>query len=184
MPPQLQTPRTLLRLATANDADRVLAYWRANGHRYSPAIPQHLLTDTAEWVTRGEAAEEAFTAGTALKLYVFEHDERAVIGTVAFTDIQRAWWHRCALGYGVAGTHEGRGVMFEAVQAAIRFVFDELDLRRIDANHDVANVRSGALLARLGFEREGVSRQHMWIDGAFRDHVRTSLLNPSWRPTD
>lgn len=174
----------MLRMATGDDAERALAYWRSNGHRYSPAIPKHLLENAQVWVARAEAVQQAFAAGTAVQLYVFERDERTIIGTVSFSDIKRQWWHRCSLGYGVAGTHEGRGVMFEAVQAAIAFMFDTLNIRRIEAGYHVENSRSGALLERLGFVREGLSRQHIRIDGVFQDHVRTSLLNPAWRPVD
>ena len=44
------------------------------------------------------------------------------------------------------------------------------------------NTRSGRLLARLGFVREGYSRRYLFINGAWRDHVLTSLTNPTEIP--
>jgi ribosomal-protein-alanine N-acetyltransferase len=46
------------------------------------------------------------------------------------------------------------------------------------ANYRPENERSGRLLQRLGFAREGYARDYLFIDGAWRDHVLTSLTTP------
>jgi ribosomal-protein-alanine N-acetyltransferase len=68
--------------------------------------------------------------------------------------------------------------MFEALQASIAYMFHEQDLHRIMANHVPENVRSAALLQRLGFEREGYAREYLKINGIWRDHVLTALVKP------
>ena len=45
------------------------------------------------------------------------------------------------------------------------------------ANYQPANVWSEALLQRLGFEREGLARRYLKINGHWADHVLTSLIN-------
>lgn len=47
------------------------------------------------------------------------------------------------------------------------------------ANYVPTNERSGRLLRRLGFTVEGYARDYLFIDGAWRDHVLTSLTNPA-----
>ena len=42
----------------------------------------------------------------------------------------------------------------------------------------VALERSGRLLERLGFEREGYARRYLCIAGAWEDHVLTALVRP------
>lgn len=49
---------------------------------------------------------------------------------------------------------------------------------RIQASYIPDNVRSGRLLQRLGFQREGLAPRYLFIDGAWRDHVITALINP------
>lgn len=51
----------------------------------------------------------------------------------------------------------------------------ESQLRGMQQPH---NQRSGQLLARLGFEREGLARAYLHINGAWADHVLTSLIPP------
>ncbi len=62
--------------------------------------------------------------------------------------------------------------------ATIDYAFRELRLHRIMANYRPENGRSGRLLERLGFVREGYARDYLFIDGAWRDHVLTSKTNP------
>lgn len=56
------------------------------------------------------------------------------------------------------------------------------------ANYLPENARSAALLegldfVREGYAREGYAKDHLFIGGAWRDHVLTALANPlSGRP--
>jgi len=67
--------------------------------------------------------------------------------------------------------------MREALTSAITYIFDEIRLHRIMANFRPENVRSERLLKRLGFEREGLARSYLRINGVWADHVLTSLIN-------
>ena len=50
------------------------------------------------------------------------------------------------------------------------------------ANYMPDNLRSAALLKRLGFEVEGLAKNYLYINGQWRDHVLTSLTNADWNP--
>ncbi|RQM45250.1 GNAT family N-acetyltransferase, partial [Aeromonas caviae] len=57
--------------------------------------------------------------------------------------------------------------------------FRERGLHRIMASYMPANLRSGALLERLGFEQAGYARDYLMINGRWEDHVLTALINPA-----
>ncbi|GJA95297.1 hypothetical protein KAM358_31290 [Aeromonas caviae] len=69
--------------------------------------------------------------------------------------------------------------MQEVVAAGIDHLFRERGLHRIMASYMPANLRSGALLERLGFEQEGYARDYLMINGRWEDHVLTALINPA-----
>ena len=73
--------------------------------------------------------------------------------------------------------------MFEALQPLIRYMQRQERMHRIMANYMPHNHRSGKLLERLGFEREGYAKDYLLIDGQWRDHVLTALTNKEWTPT-
>jgi ribosomal-protein-alanine N-acetyltransferase len=59
-----------------------------------------------------------------------------------------------------------------------------VNLHRVQAAFRPENLRSGRVLERLGFRSEGVAPDYLYIDGAWRDHVVTSLRNPEFVPPD
>jgi len=70
--------------------------------------------------------------------------------------------------------------MFEALQSLIRYMQRQQKMHRIMANYMPHNQRSGALLQRLGFEREGYAKDYLLIDGKWQDHILTALTYQDW----
>lgn len=74
--------------------------------------------------------------------------------------------------------------MTEALRLATCFVFDDLHMHRIMANHGPQNQRSARVLRRLGFVVEGYARKYLLVHGEWHDHVLTALTNDRWIPPD
>ena len=74
--------------------------------------------------------------------------------------------------------------MPEALRALIRFGFEEMDLNRIEATIHTENQRSRRVLAKLGFQREGLLRDFYCRDGLYNDQVQFSLLRREWQHTN
>jgi RimJ/RimL family protein N-acetyltransferase len=88
------------------------------------------------------------------------------------------------IGFSFDGTLRGRGYASEAVQAALRFGFAELGLHRITALADVENIRSHAVLRKLGFRLEGRLQQNFNVRGEWRDCDLFALLRSEWPPVE
>lgn len=180
-PSGIETGRLVLRIAEKQFADALLAYRVTNRDYLQPWEP---LRDNAFFTThasneRMASMEREMRAGTALHLLVFSVEVgNPLIGDCHFTNIVRGPFQACHLGYSIDARHEGRGLMSEALRAAIAFVFRSYRLHRVMASYRPENARSGRLLDRLGFEREGLAKSYLKIDGAWADHVLTARINP------
>ena len=67
----------------------------------------------------------------------------------------------CTLGYWVGADYAKQGYMTAAVRAVIPFVFDSLELHRLEAACLPTNAASIKLLERTGFTREGMARRYL-----------------------
>jgi ribosomal-protein-alanine N-acetyltransferase len=185
--PELRTERLVVRLARPGMQAAMASFLTENfeGHldRWSPPATTAYFTE-AFWRERLAIAVEEYQAGRSARFVLQARgttDANAsapILGSCNYTNIVRGPFLGCNLGYQVARSHEGHGLMAEALRATNTFVFGELRLHRIMANYRPENERSARLLQRLGFVREGLARDYLFIDGEWRDHVLTALVNP------
>ncbi|APR85825.1 Ribosomal-protein-S5p-alanine acetyltransferase [Minicystis rosea] len=180
--PRLETDRLLLTMPPPETAARFVAYARENdAHlaRWEPPRPEGYFTE-GYWYRRLERNQDELARDQSLRFALLERGkpEGPVLGHVNFNNIVRGSFQTCTLGYSIDHRWEGRGLVTEALNAAIPFVFQELKLHRVQANYIPTNERSGRVLKRLGFVVEGYAREYLFIGGAWRDHILTSLLNP------
>ena len=118
-----------------------------------------------------------FRDGTSVCLCLLPPNENEVLGVCNYTNIVRGTFQSCHLGYSLAEKHQGKGIMFEALQLTNQYMFETIGLHRIMASYLPHNDRSGQLLKKLGFEKEGYAKQYLKINGQWEDHILTSLIN-------
>lgn len=186
--PLLETERLLLTIPDISAAPRMLAFVRDNREHFatwSPPEPAGYYTENF-WRDYLQKARREFAQGVSMRLVIFFRDEPqgAVIGDCNFTNFVRGPFQACYLGYKIDKRAEGRGLMGEALAAAINYAFETLRLHRIMANYVPTNERSGRVLRRLGFAVEGYARDYLLVGGAWRDHILTSMTNTLLKPED
>jgi ribosomal-protein-alanine N-acetyltransferase len=108
-----------------------------------------------------------------------------VIGSLHFSQVSRGAFQSAMLGYALDQAHVGRGLMSEAIVAGLEEMFSSrVNLHRVQAAYRPENARSARVLERLGFDKEGLAPEYLYIDGAWRDHVITSRRNPAFVAPD
>jgi ribosomal-protein-alanine N-acetyltransferase len=181
--PVIESEWLILTIGAPEDAARFAAYVVDNEDhlaRWEPPRPDGYFTE-GYWYRRLERNRDEHAGDISLRLTLFRRADPTgpVLGHVNFTQIVRGAFQSCYLGYSLDRRCVGRGMMTEALGAAIPHVFDQLGLHRIQANYVPTNERSGRVLRRMGFVVEGYARDYLFIGGAWRDHVLTVLLNPN-----
>lgn len=126
-----------------------------------------------------------FAAGAALPTHasflMLARDDDAIAGVFNFSEIVRGSFRSAYLGYYGFSPYIGHGFMREGMALALDAAFRQLQLHRVEANIQPANVRSVALAERTGFTQEGFSRRYVKIGGRWRDHLRFAMLAEDWR---
>jgi len=173
----------VLTLPPASWAEGMRDYIERNRDFFGPHGPPMPKGDEALtfWQQRLERNRDEFRDDQSARFVgaLLDDPDRIPIATISFTQIARGVQCSCNLGYAIDSTLQGFGLMTEALQVLVRFMFEERGIHRIEASYAPTNERSGQLLRRLGFTVEGYSRDYLFLDGAWRDHVRTALVNPS-----
>lgn len=111
------------------------------------------------------------------RFWITEKGSDEIIGTVCIASILFGSVKSCFLSYKVAEKHQGKGYATEAVNEVCRFAFTILQLHRIESYVMPRNIKSCRVMEKLGFEKEGVSRRCLEVNGVWEDHIRFSLLN-------
>ena len=83
---------------------------------------------------------------------------------------------KATIGYWLDKEHQGKGIMTRSVKILINFAFTELGLNRIQINCAPENTKSSSIPKRLGFTKEGITRQAEWIYDHFVDWEQYSLI--------
>jgi [ribosomal protein S5]-alanine N-acetyltransferase len=182
--PLIRTDRLLLHATDPVLAPAVADYYRRNAAHFArwdpPLPPDHArLPCVAESLTEGR---RAFDEGRSLRWWLEPRAKPGwVIGSVHLSGIARGPFHSCALGYGLDLHHTGRGLMHEALSALLDEAFSPaVNLHRVQAAIRPENQASLRVVERLGFHEEGLARDYLYIDGAWRDHRLFALLNPGF----
>jgi ribosomal-protein-alanine N-acetyltransferase len=168
----------LSRVTRADGADLIAAN-RANQAYHLPWVAS--FTDEAgfdAWFVRG-------LTGPNVNLVAREAVSNGVVGVVNINEIVGGVFQSAYLGYYGMQEFSHKGLMTQALRAAIGFAFGDLGLHRLEANIQPENQTSLALVRRLGFRREGFSPRYLRIGGEWRDHERWALVadEPQIAPT-
>ena len=156
-----------IRPVQTGDAAELAALYAANREflaPYEPLRPEDFFTADGQ----RERLERQLADGT----YPFAIlDGEAIAGTVNVFHIVRESLQSCTIGYWIDRARNGRGLATAAVEDVVAYAFGELALHRVEAATLLDNVASQRVLEKAAFDRIGVARRFLRINGEWRDFV-------------
>jgi RimJ/RimL family protein N-acetyltransferase len=176
--PVITTPRLTLRWISEDDVDglysvfsdpQVMRYWS------SPPF-----VDRSEAVKLQQEIEEGNQSGAMMKWGLTLNSDSVLIGTTTLFNLSLSNG-RAEVGYALGRSHWGHGYMNEALRALLTHAFENLELRRLEADVDPRNEASIRTLERLGFQREGFLRERWHVAGEIQDAYFYGLLRRDWQ---
>ncbi len=169
----MKTQRLVLRPLGLEDAPALLRYvvenkdWLAP---WEPARHDSYYTVEAQRSVLYQNLEDR-RGGTGVLFGIYEHEApQEVQGRISVSGIVRGIWQNGFIGYSIAASRGGRGLMTEALRRVVLFSFAELALHRVQASIIPRNAASIRVAEKSGFRLEGHSPRYMEIGNVWEDH--------------
>jgi ribosomal-protein-alanine N-acetyltransferase len=118
---------------------------------------------------------------TFLYFHIIEKKSGKTIGWCGY----HTWYtdhNRAEIGYGLfIESYKRKGFMSEAIVSIIEYGFKQMKLHRIEAFISPQNVASIRLINKLNFTKEGLLREHYFINNRMEDSAIYSLLKSEFK---
>lgn len=172
---RIETERLVLRKYEKNDAAAMYKNWASDDEvtKYL-TWPAHANQETSQriindWVSQ-YSDEKYYHWAIVLKEYGDEP-----IGDIAVVDI-RENTSKAHIGYCIGRRWWDKGITSEALNAVMDFLFDIVEVKRIEARHDPRNPNSGKVMMKCGMKYEGTLREADWNNQGICDACYYALL--------
>jgi [ribosomal protein S5]-alanine N-acetyltransferase len=171
-----------------NIGDYILRAWRLDDAealyklRSDPEVDRFLdyypedIDEAREWIA--EAIDKS-QKRAELHWAIASKDTDSVVGTCRFFRWSPTFC-RAEIAYTLAHAYWNQGIMTRAIRAIVHYGFSHMALNRIQATVAVGNKASQRVLEKVGFQCEGVLKEHVVIHGQFADSKLYALLKKWW----
>ena len=175
---RLTTERLILRRMDMNDARDIFEYGRDR------EVARHVLWDAYISIAEARAyvrcMQRKYRIGDPASWCIELKGSGRVIGTIGYM-----WYNRdhnsAEVGYSLARDQWNKGIMTEALEEVIRYSFEELQIHRIEAQHETDNPASGKVMLKCGMQHEGTLRGRLLNKGRYVDVDIYSILRDEYR---
>ena len=171
--PQLETNRLVLRKMVKEDSIAVQQHF---ADEEVTQFLKHRLYSTSEEVEDFiQWSVEQFENKKGIRWGVFLRDNHVLIGTCSLNKLNFRR-KKAELEFDISSPYWNKGYMEEALHAVFNYSFRMMNLHRIEALILPTSSEALSLLESLDFNREGVLRDHNFINNQFCDEICFSLL--------
>jgi ribosomal-protein-alanine N-acetyltransferase len=143
---------------------------------WEPTWPADDLTKSA-FRRRLRRHGEEIDRDEAYPFLIFREADGVLVGGLTLGQVRRGVAQTVTLGYWMGAPFAGQGYMSRAVRSAATYAFANLRFHRIEAACLPHNAPSIGLLERNGFQREGLARSYLRINGTWQDHLLFARLD-------
>lgn len=155
----LTTQRLVLRRFRIEDAKAMFENWANN-----PQVTKYLTWPTHECVEDSRNVVESWVNDYGKQdfyLWAITLQDDVPIGSISVVECDDRIG-KMEIGYCIGAKWWHQGITSEALAAVMKFLFEQVSARRIQASHDSKNPNSGAVMKKCGMTYEGTLRQYGW----------------------
>lgn len=174
-----ETPRLYMRVLTKEYAPQVLDFYKNNAEvfeQYEPIVGDDFYSlRHHEQLLQHEYNE--IIKLRMLRFWLFEKNHpNKIIGTICFHNITPDIFSSASVGYKMDADFRRQGYCYEALASGLQLVSQEIGIRRFEALVLPENAPSICLLEKIGFCREGLLKDKVFLQNQWRDHYLYSFI--------
>lgn len=177
--PELETPQLLLRRLAITDIEQIIALrGDAENMKY---IPRPLVTTTEQALDHFAMIDAKIESNEGINWAItLKANPKRMLGIIGHYRIQPENY-RAEIGYMLLREFHGKGIITEAIHAALIYAFEVMNLHSVEAIIDPDNFASERVLQKNGFVKEAHILENEFFDGKFIDTVIYSLLKRNFK---
>lgn len=175
---ELHTSRLQLRKLTMED---VPLYYQRIGS--SEDVTKYMLfqphSDISQSVASVEKALRRYREGRCYRFCIALRETNELIGVIEplrFDEEKSS----CSFAYMLGRDFWGQGYGTEALSALLDFLFSEMEVEQVEADHMAENAASGAVMRKAGMVPCGIEKHKYEKDGIFHDAVLYAITKEQW----
>ena len=174
----LETERLILRRITLDDAQAVFNNWTSD-EEVAEYVTwySHENIDTTKSIINAWIDE--YKSNDTYRWVIVSKDSNEPIGMIDVVGMD--YKETAQIGYCLSRSYWGQGIMTEAFKRVIAFLFDEVEVHKIEARHIRENVGSGRVMKKCGLKFEGTFRDNEKVKGELRDMCIYSLFKSEYK---
>ncbi len=175
---ELYTPRLHLRKLTIED---VQAYYQRLGS--SAEVTKYMLfqphQDISESVASIEKALRRYEEGKCYRFCIALRDTDELIGVIEPLRFDENTG-TCSFAYMLGKDFWGKGYGTEALTAVLDFLFRDMEMDRVEADHMAENAASGAVMRKAGMLCTGIEPGKYEKNGTCHDAYLYAITREHW----
>lgn len=175
---ELNTPRLKLRKLSAED---IPVYYARLGS--SASVSKYMLwnphTSPAESETWILSILQRYASGRCYYWGITLQEDNSLIGAITLVRFEEDT-NACSFAYMLAEEYWGYGYAAEALTAVLDFVFSQLKLDAIVADHMAENPASGKVMQKAGMHFQMTLPKKHEKNGVFHDAVQYCITRKDW----
>lgn len=148
--PVLTTDRLTLRQLSTTDKQNIFTLRSSTEiNKYLDRQPSNTIEDAINFIN---AINNSIKKNDSLYWAITLTNSKTFVGTICLFDFSEEK-NKCEIGYELLTDFQGQGIMKEAAEKVIAYVFETMKLQKIEAFTHIDNQHSTKLLEKLGFKK-------------------------------
>ena len=175
----IETSRLILRRAIREDAEPMFRNWASD-----PEVTKYLTWPTYEKIDIAYQILDLWASEYEKPNYyqwmIMLKELGEPIGSISVVR-QNDRVEEAEIGYCIGSHWWHKGIMTEALNAVIEYLFTEVGMNRVAARHDPNNPHSGGVMRKCGMKYEGTHRACDRNNQGICDAAQYAILRSEWK---